>query len=107
MDAVRKEVEDLVQKELESANSMFPLFRSSHEGYGVIVEELEESEQEIKNARMYLDSIWHNIKHNRQDAIMDRIVGELKNSAIKLAIESIQVAAMAQKYLDSMRALDE
>lgn len=103
MDAVRKDIEELVQKELDSANSMFPLFRSPHEGYAVILEELEEAEQEIKNARMYLDSAWHNIKHNRQDAITDRIVGELKHSAIKTAIEAVQVAAMAQKYLDSVK----
>ena len=32
MNAVKEDVEKLVQKELESANQRFPMFRSDHEG---------------------------------------------------------------------------
>ena len=40
MDAVKEDVELLVQKELESANKKFPMFHSDHEGYAVLKEEL-------------------------------------------------------------------
>ena len=37
-----KEAIKLVKEELKSANGKFPLFNSSHEGYAVIKEELDE-----------------------------------------------------------------
>ena len=41
MNAVKKDVEKLVVKELNSANEQFPLFASLHEGYAVMLEEKE------------------------------------------------------------------
>lgn len=41
MNAVESDVEKLVQKELESANRRFPMFRSDHEGAAVIFEEIQ------------------------------------------------------------------
>ena len=45
MNAVKQDVEKLVQKELEPANQRFPMFRSDHEGAAVIFEEIEECKQ--------------------------------------------------------------
>lgn len=45
MDAVRKDVRRLVNKELEAANKRFPQFASPHEGQNVVREELEEAER--------------------------------------------------------------
>ena len=53
MNVVIAEVEELVQKELESANQKFPMFRSDHEGAAVIFEEIEETESEIEGARTF------------------------------------------------------
>lgn len=47
MDAVRKDVRRLVNKELEAANKHFPQFASPHEGQNVVREELEEAERAI------------------------------------------------------------
>ena len=44
MDAVRKDVRRLVNKELEAANKRFPQFASPHEGQNVVREELEEAD---------------------------------------------------------------
>ena len=58
MNAIRKDVGALVQKELESANKKFPsTFRSRHEAYGVMLEEFEEAQDErgkffVKNKRV-------------------------------------------------------
>lgn len=71
-----EEAIELVKKELESANGKFPLFNSSHEGYAVIKEELDELWDEIKND-----------KHPR--------------SKMNQKDEAIQVAAMAIKFLVS------
>lgn len=48
MDVVRKDVEALVQKELDAANEKFPLFHSAHEGYAVILEENDEIKKTLQ-----------------------------------------------------------
>ena len=39
----------LVKEELERANKTFPLFNSKHEGYGILLEEVDELWDEIKS----------------------------------------------------------
>ena len=43
MNTIKSDVENLVQKELESANQRFPMFRSDHEGAAVIYEEMQKN----------------------------------------------------------------
>ncbi len=66
----------LVVDELEKANDKFPLFNSSHEGYAVLKEEV--------------DELWDEIKNNKNPMTM---VSQKK--------EAIQVGAMAIKFLMS------
>ena len=61
MNAVESDVEKLVQKELESANRRFPMFRSDHEGAAVVFEEIEECKQEIENLEIP-DDLMHKMR---------------------------------------------
>lgn len=101
MDAVRKDVELLVKKELGSANKMFPLFHSVHEGYAVIREEVEEAQEFFADTKSCLGGIWAGVRSEYVKESYEKAVLDLKDSAIGLAIEAIQVAAMAQKFIDS------
>ena len=101
MDAVKSYVEKLVQKELESANQRFPMFRSDHEGAAVIVDEIEECKQETENLEIQFDVLWSHVKADNKMSVITS--GRLKLIAINLACEAIQVAAMAQKFIDSQR----
>ena len=56
MDAVRKDVRRLVNKELEAANKRFPQFASPHEGQNVVREELEEAERAIVPLKLYIET---------------------------------------------------
>lgn len=60
----------LVVDELKHALTAFPPFRSGHEGFAIILEEL--------------DEMWHEVKHGTPQLARD---------------EAIQVAAMALRYL--------
>jgi len=106
MDAVREDVIKLVEKELESANKMYPPFHNAHEGYAVILEELEEAEEQLKYAKDRLKWMWGNIKYNAVAPVVLH-TKQFKETAVCLAIESIQVAAMAQKFIDSLGGKDE
>lgn len=96
MNAVENQVRELVKVELAAANERFPQFHSAHEGYAVIKEEIEETAEEIAHCNVLLDDLWDSIRDN----ISFRSVGDIKESAIQAAVEAIQVAAMAQKFLE-------
>ena len=102
MDAVKEDVELLVQKELESANRKFPMFHSDHEGYAVLKEEVEEAETDLMNMKDVLSVLWRYIKRN-VEVPKKRQAELVKMCAIELAVEAIQVAAMAQKFMDSRK----
>ena len=102
MDAVKQDVEKLVQKELESANKKFPMFHSDHEGYAVLKEEVEEAETDLMNIKDVLSVLWRYIKRN-VEVPKKRQAELVKMCAIELAVEAIQVAAMAQKFIDSRK----
>lgn len=101
MNAVKQDVEKLVQKELESANQRFPMFHSDHEGAAVIFEEIEECKQEIENLEIQFEVLWSYVKADNKISVITS--KRLKLAAANLACEAIQVAAMAQKFMDSQK----
>jgi hypothetical protein len=103
-DVVRGDIKNLVEKELKAANEKFPLFQSNHEGYAIIKEELEESKEELEVLEDHLNRLWVNTRLNSKNTTY---AYRLKKHAISLAVESIQVAAMAQKYIDSQKVRDD
>ena len=100
MNAVKSDVEKLVQKELESANQKFPMFRSDHEGAAVIFEEIEEAENELKSIKSVFEELWYTVKPNESN---EPWVSRVMEYSVNLACEAIQVAAMAQKFIDSQK----
>lgn len=104
MNAVKDQVVRLVEIELAAANEKYPAFHSAHEGYAVLLEEVEEARDDIETIIDYLGYAWNNIRYDSNPA------GNLKTvkaRAEQLACEAIQVAAMAQKFLDVGESHDE
>lgn len=90
MDAVRKDVRRLVNKELEAANKRFPQFASPHEGQNVVREELEEAERAIVPLKLYIETrMWNMVKANQ--------------TVPKDDFKAIRVAAMAKKFEHGQR----
>ena len=104
MNAVKQDVEKLVQKELESANQRFPMFWSDYEGAAVIFEEIEEAEHELKEMQFEFKEMWRSVKLNIGGIPFCEAV--LKRS-LNLACEATQVAAMAQKFIDSQKVREK
>lgn len=92
-----KSIEPLVQEELDRANKKFPQFASPHEGYAVLLEEVEETTEELENLKWEFEKAWEDIKKNNDALEHIKLVKEF---AEFVAAESIQVAAMAQKFID-------
>lgn len=105
MNAVSEDVKMLVEKELENANNQLQQFHSPHEGWAVIREEVEELRQETDDVEEALNILWERVRYNMQPH--PRLATKIKERAIAAACEAIQVAAMAQKYLDMLERADE
>jgi hypothetical protein len=65
---------NLILAELVKARSRFPIMASYHEGYAILLEEVEE--------------LWSEIKQNPKD-----------RDAVAIREEAMQVAAMAMRFL--------
>lgn len=96
---MRKEVCDLVDKEYEVANKNYGPLNSTHEGYAVLMEEVEEVEEELKNIKERMKSIWYNIRLDNTSRAKTMASLAMAH-AINTACESIQVAAVCQRILN-------
>lgn len=97
MNAVENQVRDLVAVELAAANERFPQFHSQHEGYAVILEEFQETKEQLESVERKLGYTWDLIRGN---ASAKNMISNMKEFAIWTACEAIQVAAMCQKFLE-------
>lgn len=103
MNAVENQVRDLVAVELAAANEKFPQFHSQHEGWAVMMEEIVEMRDEIENIDISHNAMFYSIMHDHSAA---NDAERVRDSALRAACESIQVAAMAQKFLYMMEMED-
>lgn len=74
-------------------------FSSPHEGYAVILEELEEAQGDLKTLDFLTDGLWACVK--RDEYMDDDYLKRFRLRAIHAAGELIQVAAMVEKYRHS------
>lgn len=93
----------LIQEELDASNALHPGFHSAYEGYAVLLEEVEEAAAELDSLQHAVRWLWGWVKAD--DPVRVEIsAAEAYSKAINLAAEAIQVAAMAQKILDGVKA---
>lgn len=98
MSEIKTPVETLVTLELFFANQKHPPFNSQHEGAAVILEELDEAREDLSECIGIFKTLWANV---RRDESANTPAEILRKKAIDAACECIQVAAMAQKFVDS------
>ena len=97
MNAVENQVRELVKVELSAANERFQQFHSQHEGWAVILEELEETKEQLEAVERFLSYAWNRIK---DDVTAREQIDTVALLAENAACEAIQVAAMCKKFLE-------
>lgn len=99
-------VEALVQEELDRASEKFgERHHSPHEAYAVMLEELQELEDEIAEAKTYMDAFWNGVKINNLHTT--NFIHNAGQRAINAACEAIQLAAMCEKALRGYETEDK
>lgn len=96
MNAAEPELRKLVELELEAANRENPPFHSAHEGYAVILEEVDEAQAELEALLSWVRALWKDIKRNMGKT--RSLIAGIEYRAVRLAAEALQVAAMARKF---------
>ena len=97
MNVVENDIRALVDKELAEANERFPQFHSQHEGYAVILEEVDELGDEVDAIEGHMRDQWSNIRANEASLYA---IKSIESRAVRAACEAIQVAAMCRKFLE-------
>jgi hypothetical protein len=76
-------------------------FNSTHEGYAVMKEEIEETQDEAKKLVSQSEILWSAIKQDKHD-FAECTARDIYETALAAAYEAVQAAAMARKCLDSL-----
>ena len=99
MNVVKEHVKFLVNKEYEAVNETHKPIASLHEGYAVLLEEIEETKEALGNVDEAIKIFWHQVRYDEEkDANISAAV--VLAQAIETACEAIQVAAVCRRILD-------
>lgn len=91
----RNLVKDAAKFETDNARKVYgEKFNSIHEGYSVLLEEIEECESMAKAMDVYRKELWENIKQNDD---VDTNIERIKDAAMYCALEALQVMAVCNK----------
>lgn len=100
MNKVFDKLPALVAEELEAANSTHSLFHSTHEGYAVLLEEIDEARDEMAAIDQCCTMLWDAVRMDSPH--VKHFAARIDRTALQAAAELIQVAAMARKMLMSL-----
>ena len=86
---------------LEIANAVKTygaVYHSLHEGYAVLLEEIEETEKDLDYIKNHLAMLWDAVKADSESEVKSnaRIIAL---DAVELAKEAVQIAAVCRKIL--------
>ena len=93
-----KIVTNATELELHNAQEVHGDLHSRNEGYGVLVEEIDEVQEQIRTIERYASSLIRVIRFDLRELGGD--LASIKRAAQLAACECIQVAAVAQRFLD-------
>lgn len=72
-------------------------YNSTHEGYAVLLEEVEEAEDELERIREEMADLWQNIKQNDNTAVTDAL-RRISIHAYFMLQKNTQIVAVANKF---------
>lgn len=96
MTVIKNEVREAIDKELSAAVAAHGINHSFAEKYALMLEELEEAEEEIAEARRFLAMMWRQMRFNN-DEVTAQHASRVAQAAERAACECIQLAAMGKK----------
>lgn len=91
------ETRDTIKREFNRASEQYPPFHSLHEGYAVLLEEIEELAECVEAIRGEVCRMWRFVREDEKKGACYQ-AGEVYNLAKAAITEAAQVGAMAHKF---------
>lgn len=96
-----KSIEQAICHELRNIVKKYgPTYASEHEGYAVLLEEVEEACEVANYMQDALKKLWTSI---RQNEFSNFELSQIYNYAIGLAEEAVQVAAVCERFMETVK----
>ena len=73
-------------------------YHSLHEGYAVLLEEVEEAEKDLEYIKAHGAMMWDDVKDDNEDFVKAS-ARAIAINAVELAKEAVQIGAVARKIL--------
>ena len=86
----------IIDDEIARSTKKHGPLRSAHEAYAVILEEMDEANEAIGRLEHFINAFWNCVK---RDACTKDQTQAIYENAINAAVELVQVAAMAEKFM--------
>lgn len=97
---VSEAIEQAVCYELQNIVKKYgATYASTHEAYAVLKEEVEEAQECLSYMLLHLGEIWKGVKDNN---IANIDIEQCKQSAIALAEEAVQCAAVCERFAETI-----
>ena len=97
----RLHINKAVMTETENAKKKYgDRYNSLHEGYAVLLEEVEEAADDLTYIKNNLSVLWQSIKTN--DLKDTTLLTDIEGTAQMLALEAVQIAAVCTKFKESL-----
>jgi len=106
MDKILEKMEAAAEAEYEKILAKWGVFHSAHEGYSVLLEEVEEAQEEMESLGADMKSFWRMIREDNDTEAVN-IADMMYQDAIRGAAELIQVAAVCKKFMESTEVTGE
>lgn len=78
-------------------------YHSTHEGYAILLEEAQECTEEAHRIGAKMELLWNQVRCNKDEMIWNQLE-EIKQAALSTAEEAVQVAAVCEKFKETMTA---
>jgi len=94
-------IEQAVCHELRNIVKKYgPTYHSEHEGFAVLMEECQEAAECDKDMQHSLEELWKSIRENDISAFE---LSQVQGFAKCLAEEAVQVAAVCERFMETLR----
>lgn len=96
-----KSIEQAICHELRNIVKKYgPTYASEHEGYAVLLEEVEEACEAANYMQDALKKLWTSIRENN---FSNFELSQVYNFAVCLAEEAVQVAAVCERFMETVK----
>lgn len=98
-----KELVEIVQREMGSAKEDYGSLRSFHEVYGVLLEEIQETDEESGSMVDALNAFWNDLRDKAPAERLEEHLLSIQDSALNTSEFALQVVAVVNLALEYLR----